>query len=56
MSHGTALYFLQLMLMGYTFQDIERMRFCGHAGSVSKFTIKKDGKVIVSYLNQNVSL
>ena len=54
-SHGTALFFLQVMLMGGTFRDIERIRITGSAGSVSKFTLKKDGNVIVSYLNHNVT-
>ena len=40
--------------IGYTFKDIERMRFDGRGGSVSKFTVKKDGKVTVSYINQCV--
>ena len=53
-SHGTALYFLQVMLMGGTFRNIERIRITGSAGAVSRFTIKKDGNVIVSYLNQKV--
>lgn len=52
-SHGTALYFLQMMLMGYQFRDIERVRFDGRGGSVSKFTVKKDGKVTVNYINQS---
>ncbi len=52
-SHGTALYFLQMMLMGYQFRDIERVRFDGRGGSVSKFTVKKDGKVNVNYINQS---
>ena len=52
-SHGTTLYFLQMMLIGYQFRDIERVRFDGRGGSVSKFTVKKDGKVTVNYINQS---
>lgn len=53
-SHGTALSFLQSMIMGYTFKDIERIRFNGNGGSVSKVVIEPNGKVIASYINQRV--
>ena len=53
-SHGTALSFLQSMIMGYTFKDIERIRFNGNGGSVSKVVIEPNGKVIASYINQSV--
>jgi len=53
-SHGTTLSFLQSMLMGYKFEDIERKRFNGPGGSVSKFVIEKNGKVIANYINQRV--
>lgn len=53
-SHGTTLSFLQSMLMGYQFEDIERIRFNGVGGSVSKMVIEKNGKVTASYINQRV--
>lgn len=53
-SHGTALSFLQAMLMGYSFSDIEKFRFIGVSGSVSKIIIEPDGKVIARYINQRV--
>lgn len=53
-SHGTALSFLQAMLMGYSFGDIEKFRFIGVGGSVSKIIIEPNGKVIASYINQRV--
>lgn len=53
-SHGTALSFLQSMLMGYSFKDIERIRFNGSGGSVSKVVIEPNGKVVASYINQKV--
>ncbi len=53
-SHGTALSFLQSMLMGYSFKDIERIRFNGSGGSVSKLVIEPNGKVVASYINQKV--
>ena len=53
-SHGTALSFLQSMIMGYSFADIEKFRFDGVGGSVSKFVIEPDGKVIARYVKQRV--
>ena len=53
-SHGTALSFLQSMLMGYSFEDIQKVRFNGVGGSVSKFVVEPDGKVIACYINQRV--
>lgn len=53
-SHGTSLSFLQSMLMGYKFEDIERVRFNGSGGSVSKITIEANGKVTANYINQRV--
>lgn len=53
-SHGTALSFLQSMLMGYSFEDIARVRFNGGGGSVSKIIIEPDGKRIAAYINQRV--
>lgn len=51
-SHGTALSFLQSMLLGYSFKDIGRMRFRGRSGCISRMAVETDGKVIVEYLNQ----
>ena len=50
-SHGTALSFLQSMLLGYKLEDRGRFRFYGRSGSVSQFIIEPDGMVIVKYLN-----
>lgn len=51
-SHGTALSFLQSMLLGYSFPDLERVRFSGRSGCISKLTVETDGKVWVDYLNR----
>lgn len=51
-SHGTALSFLQNMLLGYSFRNLERIRFRGRSGCVSRLTVETDGKVIVDYMNQ----
>lgn len=53
-SHGTTLSFLQSMLMGYSLEDIERIRFRGVSGSVSKFVIEPGGKTIAHFINQRV--
>lgn len=53
-SHGTTLSFLQSMIMGYSFEDIEKVRFDGVGGSVSKFVIEPYGKAIARYVNQRV--
>lgn len=53
-SHGTALSFLQSMLMGDTFWEIARKRFYGPAGSVSKIILEPEGKAVAQYLNQRV--
>ena len=53
-SHGTALSFLQSMLMGYAVEDREHFRFVGSGGSISKFIIEPDGRVICSYLNHRI--
>lgn len=53
-SHGTTLSFLQSMIMGYSLEDIEKFRFDGVGGSVSKFVIEPDGKAIARYINQRV--
>ena len=53
-SHGTALSFLQSMLMGQTLEDRIRHRFNGASGSVSRFEINKDGYVTAKYINRQV--
>lgn len=53
-SHGTALSFLQSMMMGCSFGDIQNYRFNGSGGSVSKFIIEPSGKTIACYINQRV--
>lgn len=53
-SHGTSLSFLQSMFMGYSFEDIEKFRFKGVGGSVSKIIIEPSGKVVAEYINQRV--
>ena len=50
-SHGTALSFLQQMLMGYSLEDLEKFRFNGRSGSICKFTIEESGKVVANYIN-----
>lgn len=45
-SHGTALSFLQSMLIGDSFNGIAKRRFNGHVGTIMKFIIGKDGKTI----------
>ena len=55
-SHGTSLSFLQSMLMGYSLEDIEKFRFSGRSGSISKFTIEDSGKVVANYINTRVIL
>ena len=51
-SHGTALSFLQAMLMGRTIYEQQYYRFKGTAGSVSRFDILNDGRVIAKYINR----
>ena len=51
-SHGTALSFLQSMIIGYRFEDIARFRFSGSGGSVSKFILEPNGKTVACYINQ----
>ncbi len=51
-SHGTTLSFLQSMLLGYSFRDLERIRFSGRSGCVSRLTVETDGRVWVDYLNR----
>ncbi len=53
-SHGTALSFLHSMIMGYSFDDIARIRINGSGGSISKFVIEPDGKRIAYYINHRI--
>ncbi len=53
-SHGTTISFLQSMLMGYSLEDIEKFRFNGVGGSVSKYVIEPNGKTVAHYINQRV--
>lgn len=53
-SHGTALSFLQSMLLGDSFRDIARKRFSGSGGSVSKIILEADGRATAQYINQRV--
>ena len=52
-SHGTALSFLQSMLMGQSLQDHSHSKFNGRSGSISRFEIDKDGKVTARYINRS---
>ena len=53
-SHGGALSFLAAMLMGDTFEDTRKRKIFGRSGSVSRYIIKTDGSVEISYLNCQV--
>jgi len=53
-SHGTALSFLQSMLMGQTLEERIKHRFNGSSGSVSRFEIAPDGTVTARYINRQV--
>lgn len=50
-SHGCTLGFLQAMLMGFEFEDLQRARFSGRSGSISRFTVDPDGRVTANYIN-----
>ena len=50
-SHGCLLGFLQAMLMGFEFEDLEHARFNGRSGSISKFTINSEGRVTANFVN-----
>lgn len=52
-SHGTALSFLQSMLMGQTLEDRSRSKFNGSSGSISRFEIDVNGKVTAKYINRS---
>lgn len=53
-SHGTALSFLQSMLLCDSFRDIARRRYSGVSGCVSKVVLEPDGRAIAQYINQRV--
>ncbi|MCQ2575428.1 MAG: phosphoglycerate mutase family protein [Treponema sp.] len=53
-SHGGALMFLQLVMMGRSLADVNNSYYFGSAGSVSKFIISEDGSCQVEYLNKEV--
>lgn len=53
-SHGGALLFLHLVIMGKCLNDIKNNYYFGKAGCVSKFVIEEDGKCSVEYLNRDV--
>ena len=53
-SHGGALSFLISMIMGDSFEDRQKRNVFGRSGSVSRFIIKEDGSVEISYLNCQV--
>ncbi len=53
-SHGGALGFLVSMLMGDNFEDTRKRKIFGRSGSVSRFIIKEDGSVEISFLNCQV--
>lgn len=52
-SHGGALLFFHLVIMGKSLDDIKNDYYFGKAGAISKFIIE-DGKCTVEYLNKNV--
>lgn len=53
-SHGGALLFLHLVIMGKTLNDIKNDYYFGKAGCVSKFVIDENEKCTVEYLNKDV--
>lgn len=53
-SHGGALLFLHLVMMGKTLEDIKNDYYFGKAGAVSKFVISEDGNCKVEYLNKDI--
>ncbi len=53
-SHGGALSFLISMIIGDKFEDRQKRNVFGRSGSVSRFIIKEDGSVEISYLNCQV--
>lgn len=50
-SHGGALGFLNAMIMGDSFEDIQRRKIFGHSGGVNRFVVESNGSVEISYLN-----
>jgi probable phosphoglycerate mutase len=53
-SHGTALSFLQSMMIGQTLDERAKYRFKGPSGSISRFEIDSNGNVTAAYINQQV--
>ena len=53
-SHGGALSFLISMIIGDSFEDRRKRNVFGRSGSVSRFVIKADGSVEISFLNCQV--
>lgn len=53
-SHGTVLSFLHRMMMGYSFDEISKLRFTGTPGGVTKFIIETNGQTVLDYLSQRV--
>ena len=53
-SHGGALSFLISMFMGDSLDDRSKCKTFGRSGSVSRFVIKEDGSVEISFLNYQV--
>ena len=53
-SHGGALSFLISMIMGDTFEDRQKRHVFGRSGAVSRFVIKPEGSVEISFLNSQV--
>ena len=53
-SHGGALSFLISMIMGDAFEDRQKRHVFGRSGSVSRFVIKPDDSVEISFLNSQV--
>lgn len=53
-AHGTSLSFLHSMLLGYSVTDREHFRFNGKGGSISKFVIEPEGRVVCEYINHRI--
>lgn len=54
-SHGTALSFLQSMIMDQTLEDHIKHKYSGSSGSLSRFEINKYGYVTAKYINRQVN-
>ncbi|MCQ2592639.1 MAG: phosphoglycerate mutase family protein [Treponema sp.] len=53
-SHGGALLFFHMAIMGKSLDDMENAYPIGKAGSISKIVINEDGTCTVEYLNKEV--